>query len=571
MNAPAKISRRCLPETFSFSTWNDLEPFFHDLDERELTDEVSVKNWLGDLSELEAFFWEDMAWRYIRMSTDTGNDERRKSYHFFINEIHPVSAPYFDRYNRKLVAAPASESLKRDRAYDILLRNTKIAIDIFREENIALESEMATRAQEYGAIAGKMSIEYESKEYTLPQAGVLLESTDQTQRQEVYQKIAERRLEDKLTLDQLMDDLVAIRQKIAGNAGFENYRDFKFSELKRLDYTPADCFQFHNSIEKVIVPLVEQINGARRKALQLDTLRPYDLTVDFRGETPLRPFTDSDDLIEKGIEVMHRVHPFFGDCIRTMNKMGHLDLDSRNGKAPGGYNYPLYESGFPFIFMNAAGTQNDLMTFVHEAGHAVHSVLTQELDLTVFKNCPSEVAELASMSMELISMQHWNVFYENPDDFKRARLEQLERAVTSLTWIATIDCFQHWMYENPTHTKDERSEQWKQIYSRFHNDLNWEGIELYRDNFWQKQLHLFEVPFYYIEYGISQLGAIAIYRNFTQNPQQALEQYIAALKLGNTRSIPEIYEAAGIRFDFSENYIRELAEFISSEIKGLHS
>ncbi len=558
-----------MPEAFTFATWSDLQPFFIDLDERILVDEISVRNWLRDQSELEAFFWENMAWRYIRMSTDTGDDERRRAYHFFINEIHPASAPFFDRFNHKLLASPAAALLKSDRAYDILLRNTQIAIDIFREENIALESEMATRAQEYGAIAGKMAITYHSREYTLPQAGVLLESADREQRKEVYQKIAERRLEDKETLDGLMDDLVRIRQNVATNAGYENYRDFKFSELKRLDYTPADCYRFHDSIEKVIVPLVEEINEARKNALCLDSLRPYDLSVDFRGEIPLRPFRDSGELIEKGIEVMRRVHPFFGECIRTMNKMGHLDLDSRNGKAPGGYNYPLYESGFPFIFMNAAGTQNDLMTFVHEAGHAVHSVLTQELELTVFKNCPSEVAELASMSMELISMQHWNVFYENPQDFKRARLDQMERAVASLTWIATIDCFQHWMYENPAHSHQDRSDQWKEIYSRFHGDLNWKGMELYRDNFWQKQLHLFEVPFYYIEYGISQLGAIAIYRNFTKDPQRALEQYITALKLGNTRSIPEIYEAAGIRFDFSAEYICELAEFISGEIRKL--
>lgn len=569
MDASEKISRTFLPKGFSFTTWSELEPFFRDLDERVLTDEQSVKNWLRDLSELEAFFYEDMAWRYIRMSTDTENEKHREAYHFFVNEIHPKSAPFFDRYNRKLAAAPAVESLRKDRAYDILMRNTQIAIDIFREENIALESEMATRSQAYGAIAGKMSITFKGKEYTLPQATVLLESTDRNEREQVFLKIADRRMQEKDALDELMDDLVKIRHRIAVNADYDNFRDYKFDDLKRFDYTPEDSFRFHNSVEEVILPVVREIHEERKKALGLDKLKLYDLNVDFRGDEPLRPFRDSKELLSKGVEVMSRVHPFFGECITTMEKMGHLDLESRSGKAPGGYNYPLYESGFPFIFMNAAGTQNDLMTFVHEAGHAVHSVLTQEQELVVFKNCPSEVAELASMSMELISMQHWNVFYDDPEDFRRAQLDQLERAVSSLNWIATIDCFQHWLYENPTHTREERAVEWRKIYTRFQGDLDWEGMESYRDHFWQKQLHLFELPFYYIEYGIAQLGAIAVYRNFVEDPDKALERYINALKLGNSRSIPEIYEAAGIRFDFSAEYIRELADFVSAQIKKL--
>lgn len=571
MNAPAKIARKFLPSDFDFGSWNELEPYFTELNERSVEDGDSLKLWLRDLSELEAFFYENMAWRYIRMTTDTQDESRSKAYRFFINEIQPKAAPYFDRFNRKLVKSPGVEALKNDPDYAILLRNTAKSIELYREENVSLEAKMSTRSQEYSATVGKMTIAYNGQEYTIPQAGVLLESPDRQERKEVFTKIAQRRLEDVDFVDQLMDDLVKIRHKIAGNAGYANYRDYKFDELKRFDYSVEDCFQFHKSVEEVMQPLVKKVHAERMEALKLETLKPYDVTLDFRGDRPLSPFKDGEELISKGIEVMRRVHPFFGECIETMNRMGHLDLESRNGKAPGGYNYPLYESGYPFIFMNAAGTQNDLMVFVHESGHAVHSVLNQDLELTAFKNCPSELAELASMSMELISMEHWNVFYKDPEDLRRAQLDQLERAAESLTWIATIDFFQHWLYENPEHTRAERVASWKEIYTRFHGDLDWSGIESYRDHLWQKQLHLFEVPFYYIEYGMAQLGAIAVYRNFRNDPEKALEKYVAALRLGNTRSIPEVYETAGIRFDFSSDYIRELTAFLSAEIAQIQS
>lgn len=569
MNAPAEIVRQFLPEDFSFKHWEELKPFFDDLDQRRLMAEEDTRLWLRQLSELEAFFYENMAWRYIRMSTDTQNEERRNAYHFFVQSIQPEAAPYFDRYNRKLMNSPAIDQLRRDPSYAILLRNTEKAMAIYREENVEIEAKMLARAQDYGAIAGKMTIEWQGKEFTLPQSYVLLESDNRKQRAEVFDKIADRRLLDSADLDELMSDLVGLRHQLARNADYDNYRDYKFDELNRFDYAPKDCEAFHASVQKEIQPVVSVLLQRRKSALRLQHLQPYDLTNDFRSAKPLKPFAKSSELIEKGIEVLSRVHPFFGACLQEMNRKGHLDLESRNGKAPGGYNYPLYESGYPFIFMNAAGTQTDLMTFVHEAGHAVHSVLTQDLELTSFKNCPSEVAELASMSMELMTMEHWDVFYQEPEDLRRAQLGQLERALESLPWIATIDAFQHWMYTHPKHTADERIGAWREIYSNFHQELDWTGLESYRDRLWQKQLHLFEVPFYYIEYGMAQLGALAVWRNYKQDKEKGLQQYIEALSLGNTRSIPEVYQAAGIRFDFSAAYIRELAGFVMEEINQL--
>ena len=245
-------------------------------------------------------------------------------------------------------------------------------------------------------------------------------------------------------------------------------------------------------------------------------------------------------------------------------------MASKEGKAPGGYNYPLYESGIPFIFMNAVGSPRDLVTMMHEGGHAVHSFLSRDLKLASFKSCPSEVAELASMSMELISMDHWDVFYKNPEDLKRAKIEHLEDIVATLPWIAIIDKFQHWIYENPKHSVEERNQAWLEIEKEFSNGVtDWTGCEDSLKYSWHKQLHLFEVPFYYIEYGMAQLGALAIWRNYKLDPSKAIEQYKEALKLGYTKGIKEIYKTAGIEFNFSAEYISELADFLNTELESI--
>lgn len=569
MNAPAKINRRFLPPDFRIAAWEDLAPWLEKLKQSEHHSTEDLRQWLLDLSELEAHFFENMAWRYIRMTTDTANESYRDAFTFFVNEIEPKAAPYFDAFNRKLTGSPFAGELAQTPGYAVLIRNKQKAVSVFRKENVPLLAEMAMRSQEYGAMVGAMSIDFNGKTYTIPQAGLLLESQDRSVREAVFLLIAARRMEDRTPVNQLMSDLVQLRHRVAQNAGYDNYRDYKFDDLARFDYTPADCRLFHDSVASEVLPLISALNESRKEALGIDELKPFDTAVDFRGSGPLVPFGNAEELISKGQTVLSRVHPFFGECISEMKSLGHLDLESRAGKSPGGYNYPLYESGYPFIFMNAAGTQMDMVTLMHEAGHAVHSVLSQNLELTAFKSCPSEVAELASMSMELISMDHWDVFYPDPEDLRRARQSQLDRCIEGLPWIAAIDAFQHWLYENPSHSEEERMEHWRSIYTRFHGDLNWQGSELYRDHFWQKQLHLFEVPFYYIEYGMAQLGAIAVWRNYKRNPEKGLEQYINALKLGNTCTISEVYEAAGIRFDFSAAYIRELMEFVAGEMKAI--
>jgi oligoendopeptidase F len=308
----------------------------------------------------------------------------------------------------------------------------------------------------------------------------------------------------------------------------------------------------------------------RKEKLNLEDYRPWDTSVDEEGLSPLKPFNGAQELIDKTIKCFNKIDPFFGECIDTMQKLNRLDLESRLGKAPGGYQYPLYETDVPFIFMNSVGLHRDLVTMVHEGGHAIHSFLNFNLELVDFKSPPSEVAELASMSMELISMEHWDVFFDTEEELKRAKRQQLESVMDTLPWIAAIDKFQHWIYLNPNHSLEDRYQSWQTIMNDFGSQIiNYNGLENNLKRRWQVQLHLYEVPFYYIEYGFAQLGAIAVWRNYKTNAKIAVEQYKAALALGYTKTIPQIYETAGIKFDFSPDYIKELMAFVKQEYQNI--
>jgi oligoendopeptidase F len=382
--------------------------------------------------------------------------------------------------------------------------------------------------------------------------------------------MAEVRRKDRATLDALYTSLIEKRQQLAANAGFSNYRDYKFGAMGRFDYTKADCFAFHEAIKTHIVPLVKEIQAQRLQKLDKTQFKPWDLDVDPEGKPALKPFKDGSEMLQGTIAMFERIDPYFGDCLRVMDELGHLDLDSKTGKAPGGYNYPLYEIGVPFIFMNAVGTQRDLETMVHEGGHAIHSFLSRDLPLTAFKNLPSEVAELASMSMELLSMPQWSEFY-NQTDHVRAMREQIEGTLKVLPWIAQIDAFQHWIYENPTHSLTDRAAHWKQLATDFGTGLtDWTGYEDLVESAWQRQLHLFEVPFYYIEYGIAQLGALGVWKNSLENYPSAIENYKKALALGYTEPMTKIYETAGVPFDFSSERLQTLADFIQNELKKMN-
>jgi oligoendopeptidase F len=564
-----KLPRHFLPRDFAIKDWEGLEPYFINLFDRQINSVTDLEQWLKDSSELEAAVSEDACWRQIKMTCDTGNKQLEEAFNFFMMEIQPKVQPYADKLNRKLVESPFTKELDPKKFFTYL-RNVKKNIELFREANIPLQAEMNVEAQRFGMIAGKMTVNVKGREYTLQQAAKFLEDPDRNLREEVYRKIAERRLQDKNELDDLFTSLLQKRHQIALNTGYNNYRDYRFAELGRFDYTKEDCYQFHEAVKWHLMPLVNQLYEEKRKKLGLDTLRPWDIDAEPEGIEPLNPFKTGDELIEKTIRCFNEMRPFFGDCLEKMKRMGHLDLESRKGKAPGGYNCPLAETGAPFIFMNAAGQLDDVTTMVHEGGHAIHSFLTHDEELNGFKEYPTEIAEVASMSMELFSMDHWKVFFDNEEELIRAKEQQLERVITIFPWIAVIDKFQHWVYEHPEHSAEERVKQWMEIINEFTSPvIDLSGLDEYRRYGWQRQLHLYEVPFYYIEYGIAQLGAIGLWQQYKQNPEAAINNYITALDLGGTRTLPELFRAAGLQFDFSPDYISGLMQFVKKELDGL--
>lgn len=564
-----KTPRTFLPVHFSLEGFEVLKPYLDDLEQRVTNTLPELEQWLRDWSEVQGAVSEDGCWRQIRMTCDTTNTGFAESFNRFCLEIEPPLRPYTDRLNRKLLNCPL-RSLLDPAQYGTMLRSAEKEVKLFREENIPLQADLNMLAQQYGQITGTMSIEVEGKEYTLQQAARFLMQSNRALRELVYRKVQERRMTDEKKLDELFDQLLHKRHQMAVHAGFDNYRDYRFEELGRFDYGTEACFAFHEAVRVHMLPLVEQLYALKQKELGVDALRPWDTDAEPEGRKPLEPFSNGRELLDKSIAVFSRLRPLFGDCLRKMDELGHFDLESRKGKAPGGYNCPLAETGAPFIFMNAAGTADDVVTMMHEGGHALHSFLSHPLALQSFKEYPMEMAELASMSMELFTMGHWNHFYTNPDELRRARFEVLERALSIFPWIAIIDHFQHWLYTHPGHTATERRTRWLELHHTYSpSNLHWEGLDAYRSILWQKQLHLFEVPFYYIEYGIAQLGALAMWQQFRGDPEGTLDRYTEALRLGGTRTLPELYQTAGIRFDFSAENVQALSNFVQGELHKL--
>jgi oligoendopeptidase F len=562
-------TRSFLPSDFVLSTWESVLPFFEQLSNQSIQNLAELIQFCLDRSELESYLSENFAWRYIKMSCDNQNESLQKSYQQFVNEIMPNASVYDDAWNKKVIESGFTQDLPAS-GYAIMLRSMKKAIEIFREENISLFTELQNLQTQYGAATGGLMVEIDGQEKTLQQANAYLESTERKVRESVYRQIAEKRLGIKNQLNELFSQLIIKRDEVAKNAGFENFRDYSFASLGRFDYSASDCFEFHEAVAETVVPLLNQLASKRKTSMELTELKPWDKAVDPLGRKPLKPFETGEELLSKTITVFDKLDPFLANCLKEMIVLNRFDLDSRKGKNPGGYNYPLEESGFPFIFMNAAGQVRDMVTLLHEGGHAVHSILTKDLPINSFRNFPSEVAELASMSMELITMDYWDEYFSDPEEAKRAKIKHLEDILETLPWVATIDAFQHWIYENPGHSLADRESKWLEIVTKFSDNVtDWEGLEEIKVNIWQKQLHLFEVPFYYIEYAIAQLGALAVWRNYCINPDKALNQYLDALALGYTVPMKEIYSTAGIEFNFSKKYISELMEFLKGKISEL--
>ncbi len=550
----------------TFEKWSDLQVHFEELLKRSLEHYNDYLQFIYNWNALLTSISEEGGWRYIYMTRHTADENLKNKYLYFVTQIEPHLQLIQNQLNHKTFEAPFFKSLSSD-YFSVFKKNIQKDIKLFRNENVPLLTKIQEVQQQYAEITGQQSIEYEGKTLTLQQAGIYLKNKDRNIRKEVYYLINNRRQQDKDKLNTLLNDLILLRHRVALNADFQNFRDYMHQALGRYDYTVEACKQFHRSVEKTIIPVIENIHSIRQKKLNLEEdYYPWDTQVDMYGLESLKPFETEEEFVHKSIQCFEQIDPFFADCLKEMQRLKHLDLSSRIGKAPGGYQYPLYKSGVPFIFMNAVGLHRDLVTLMHETGHAVHFFLNNHYPVLDFKSPPSEVAELASMSMELITMEHWDIFFPDKKDLQRAKQQQLESVIDALPWIAAIDKFQHLLYEHPNHTIDERYTYWLEIIHQFSpKNIQHKGLEEFLKIRWQAQLHIYEVPFYYIEYGFAQLGAIAMWKQYKENPVKALSNYKTALSLGNTKSIPEIYQTAGIEFNFSEPYIKDLIDFVWKE------
>ena len=552
------------PANLDATDFTALEPHYRELLARAVDGADGLEQLILDRSDLDALGAECTANLYIATTRNTQDKAAEGAYLAFVRDVDPRLKPLASALDRKIATSPHADALPRAR-YEVLLRALRVDIELFREENIPLETELAELDQRYNQIAGRMSVDFDGQVRTMPQMARFLEENDRALRERAWRAINDRRLQDRDEIDGIYDRMLALRQRIAVNAGFPNFRDFQHRRFKRFDYSPQDCIAMQDAIERHVVPIQRRLDAERAAQLGVAPLRPWDLGVDAHGRGPLRPFETAQQLVDGCSRMFHAMGGGLGEMFDTMRAGDCLDLESRAGKAPGGYQYQRQYSRTPFIFMNAAGMHRDLVTMVHEAGHAFHSILSKDDPLVDYRNAPTEFAEVASMSMELLTLPYHHEFY-GAEECHRALRERLERFPSVMTWIATIDAFQHWIYTNPGHGRAERTEAWRGLMRRFGNDVSWDGCEEARDAAWQRQLHLFGMPFYYIEYGIAETGAIQMWIQSRRDQRQALENYRRGLALGGSRPLPELFASAGLRLDLSADLMAELAREVDREL-----
>lgn len=568
MVAQAKPARKFVPADFDPAEWPQIEPLAAQLQARAIKSPQHLEQWLLDLSELNGVVEEYSSRRYIDKSCHTDDAEIKKRYFHFVEEIEPKLKPVFFELQKKFLDSPHREKLT-DPRYAMLARKWQADVDVFRPANVPLETQVTKLVSEYDETSGAMTVDFRGNHITLAQLGRFQEEPDRATRKEAFEVGLKRRLEDRETIDAIFDKLLPLRQQIAENAGFPDYRAFTWKALKRFDYSPDDCTKFAEAIEQSIVPLVRALDEKRKSDLGVDVLRPWDLSVDPKSRPPLHPFDakDIDGFVSKTKTLFERLSPALAEEFESLRTHGNLDLDSRKGKQPGGYQISLEESKQPFIFMNAAGSQRDVETLLHEGGHAFHFIAAANSEpLTFLRQAPMEFCEVASMAMEALSSEHFDLFYDKPENAERAKQSYLEGLIRFFPWMAIVDQFQHWLYTNHGHTRDQRKAQWLSLLDRFGGTASWEGYEVARESSWQRQLHLFHVPFYYVEYGIAQLGAMQMWLKAKQDPRQALAHYRAALKLGGTKPLPELFAAAGLEFDFTSRTIDPLIRAVHDEL-----
>jgi len=560
------MERKFVPADFNVDSPEEVGKLYQQLLDEELPDAKALRTWVDKVNELDTVLSEVSCRRYVATTVNTADKEAEKAYQDFVANIGPISAECDDKINKKLMSHPNKDELKDELGE--LYKGLQVAIDLFSKDNIPLNVELSKEIQEYQKITGGMSVEFEGKTRTMPQMAKYFEKTDRALRESAWRAVQARRMKDREALDENFDRMFAIRNKIAKNSGCKDFIDYIYKAKCRFDYTPDDCYAFHESVEKLVLPLVKELGKRRAEQMKLEKLRPWDLAVDPLCREPLKPFTSGSELIDKVDSIFEEIHPQAGKWAREMQARNLIDADSRIGKAPGGYQIDFEETGDPFIFMNAAGTDGDIYTLLHESGHSFHHYCRKK-QLSCYHTAPAEFAEVASMSMELIGMQGLGKFYSSAEDIERSRIGQLEGIINLFPWIASVDQFQHELYSRPDHTAADREKIWLGILDRYATGMvDFTGIEDTRKASWQRQLHIFECPFYYIEYGIAQLGAIQVWKNYKENPKKAIDDLFGAEALGSSRPLPELFAAANIKFDFKAETIEPLAQFIWDELNA---
>jgi oligoendopeptidase F len=556
------------PTALAKARWQDISPYFDELARRPLQVDT-IEGWLHEWSTLEELVGEAAAQAMIAYTIDTSDSAKEADHLRFSTEILPRMEERSVELARRLVESGYSTP-----PLQTTLARFRTSIEIFREENVPVFAELEELSARYQRITGSMTVEWEGEERPLPQLQPFLKSPDRAVRERAFRAATQPYIDQHDTLATLFDRMYGLRQRAASNAGFANFRDYIFPAKFRFDYTPADCERFHQAVEQTVAPAVERILEVRRRRLGLTLLRPWDLAVDPYRASPLRPFHTTAEFTSKAQRVFEQVDPALGRQFQTMIEERLLDLESRKGKAPGGYCETLQFRGRPFIFMNAVGLVDDVMTLLHEAGHAFHAFAAHAQPFIWQRHTGSEAAELASMSMELLAATHLvqPTGYFTPEDHWSAWLEHLEDVLLSLVHIASVDAFQTWIYSSGRGgDAAARDEEWLRIRSRFERGVDWSGLERERVARWYRQLHIFQYPFYYIEYGIAQVGALQVWRNSLEDPEKAVVRYREALALGAVQSLPEMYQVAGAELSFDADTIGGLVELVERQIEQIRT
>lgn len=558
------------PDQFRDATWEDILPLYQELVNRPLgaDDTAATEAWLDDWNALDVALSEAASMANVATSCDSEDPVKEAAHLRFSSEIGPRRGQQIVLLANKLLDSGYTRP-----DLETTLRRFRTDRDLFREENIPLQQAISRLNNEYNKLCGSMAVDWEGEEIPLPRLNPFLQDPDRDTREKAWHLQFQPYIANRDTLADIFDQQMETRQQIARNAGFANYRDYIFEDKYRYDYTPDDCFSFHDAVEKTFVPAVNRVHERRQQEMGLDALRPWDLSGDPLGRPALRPYDAIDQLTATAKSVFDKVDPKLGEQFGIMREEGLLDLDSRKGKRPGGFCTSFPWRKRPFIFMNAAGVGSDVRTLLHESGHAFHGFASSSLPFVYQRMYGSEMAEVASMSMELLSApylrQEDGGYYNDADD-RRARIEHLQGIVSLLTWVATVDAFQHWLYTDPAaNDRDARDAKWLETWARFDPHTDWSGLEPQRTARWYKQLHIFLYPFYYIEYAIAQLGALQVWRNALQDQEKAVADYRAALALGGSRPLPELFATAGARLIFDESGMAELVTLIEGELAAL--